>query len=300
MSFMLQDETAPPYRRVLITGAFGALGRKLVAFLSNSAWCPDIVAVDCRAPSQVLPANVQIVIADLADAKDDRWRHAFRGIDAVVHLAAQHASPGASWADAIASFDMTARVVEMAARSGVARFVFASSNHVMGGYKDPPLFKTVSPGRLSTDLAPSPNMEYGVSKLMGERLCCAKAELSGRKMTAVSVRIGWCQRGDNHPSTINASGVSFSVTGDAHDAMNSDLTWFRNMWLSDRDFGQLMQRALTADASGWNAAGIVVNAMSANTGMLWDIETTRQLIGYLPLDDVWNALKKTPEPQSEI
>jgi nucleoside-diphosphate-sugar epimerase len=297
MSFMLQDETARPSRRVLITGAFGNLGKKLVAFLSNCAWCGDIVALDCRAPSQVLPANVQVVIADLADPKDESWRHAFRGIDAVVHLAAQHASPRASSADAIASFDMTARTVEVAGRSGVARFVFASSNHVMGGYKDHPLFKTVSPGRLSTDLAPSPNMEYGVSKLMGERLCCAKAELSDGKMTAVSARIGWCQRGDNHPSTINASGVSLSATSDVHDEMNSDLKWYRNMWLSDRDFGQLMERALMADASGWNAAGIVVNGMSANTGMLWDVETTRQMIGYVPQDDVWKELGRAADPK---
>ena len=297
---MLQDETGRPPSRVLITGAFGALGTKLVGFLSNCDWCRDIVAVDRRAPSQVLPANVQVVIADLADPRDERWRRAFTGIEAVVHLAAQHPSPRASWADAIASFDMTARTVELAARSGVARFVFASSNHVMGGYKDRPLFKTVSAGKLSTDLAPSPHRAYGVSKLMGERLCCAKAELSEGKMTAVSVRIGWCQRGDNHPRTINASGISLSVTADAHDETNSDLTWFRNMWLSDRDFGQLMLRALTADASNWNAAGIVVNAMSANTGMLWDIETTRQMIGYVPQDDVWEALTKSPEHQAGI
>jgi hypothetical protein len=30
----------------------------------------------------------------------------------------------------------------------------------------------------------------------------------------------------------------------------------------------------------------VVNGMSANTGMRWDIEPTRTLLGYAPQDDV--------------
>ena len=30
----------------------------------------------------------------------------------------------------------------------------------------------------------------------------------------------------------------------------------------------------------------VINGMSANTGMRWDIEYTKKLIGYEPLDDV--------------
>jgi hypothetical protein len=27
--------------------------------------------------------------------------------------------------------------------------------------------------------------------------------------------------------------------------------------------------------------------MSANLDMVWDIDTTRQFLGYAPLDDVW-------------
>jgi hypothetical protein len=30
----------------------------------------------------------------------------------------------------------------------------------------------------------------------------------------------------------------------------------------------------------------VINGMSANTGMRWDIEATKKLVDYLPLDDV--------------
>jgi hypothetical protein len=71
-----------------------------------------------------------------------------------------------------------------------------------------------------------------------------------------------------------------------------DLRWFRNMWLSNRDFVALFERAVLADAAAWPRPGIVVNGMSANAGMPWDIETTGALLGYHPLDDVWAELSR--------
>jgi len=60
------------------------------------------------------------------------------------------------------------------------------------------------------------------------------------------------------------------------------------MWLSNRDFTAVMERALLAEAGTWPQPGIVVNGMSASRGMAWDIQTTRRLIGYEPLDDIWD------------
>ena len=59
--------------------------------------------------------------------------------------------------------------------------------------------------------------------------------------------------------------------------------WFRLMWLSNRDYCQLMERCILADPGIQFA---IVNGMSANTGMRWDIEHTHQLLGYKPQDDV--------------
>ena len=59
--------------------------------------------------------------------------------------------------------------------------------------------------------------------------------------------------------------------------------WFRLMWLSNRDYLQLMEKCIRADP-GLRFA--VVNGMSANTGMRWDLAHTRQLLGYEPQDDV--------------
>jgi nucleoside-diphosphate-sugar epimerase len=293
-------------RRVLVTGAGGNLGTKLIAHLLESEWCERVIGVD-RSFAGGLPARegrLERVEADLADPRDPRWREALARADALVHLAAQNPAPSAPWTDAAASFDQTANLVGAAGAAGVRRLVFASSNHVMGQYKDPPLADRVAPGTLSTDLPPGPGTSrreggrvvrdeaYAVSKLMGERLCVSAAGLSGGALAAVAVRIGWCQAGANRPETINASGVSAEDNPEAGDPLHArDLRWFRNMWLSNHDFVHLMERALLADAARWPAAGIVVNGMSANAGMAWDIAATGALLGYAPQDDLWRHVR---------
>jgi len=59
--------------------------------------------------------------------------------------------------------------------------------------------------------------------------------------------------------------------------------WFRNMWLSDRDYLHLMECCLTAQLPD---PFLVVNGMSANTGMRWDLTVARTILGYSPQDDV--------------
>jgi NAD+ dependent glucose-6-phosphate dehydrogenase len=50
--------------------------------------------------------------------------------------------------------------------------------------------------------------------------------------------------------------------------------------LSDRDLCQGMERAVLAE----NVPFAILNLMSANAGMRWDIEETRRVIGYHPQD----------------
>jgi hypothetical protein len=58
------------------------------------------------------------------------------------------------------------------------------------------------------------------------------------------------------------------------------------MWLSNRDFCALMECCLLARGSLRFA---VLNGMSANTGMRWDLDETTRLVGYRPQDDVTRA-----------
>ena len=279
--------TEPAARRVLVTGAGGNLGRKLVAHLADSPWCAGVVALDVAAPAEAPHPKVRPVAADLA-RRSPALDAAMAGVDAVVHLAARNPYPDAGWDDAAASFDMTLQAVEALARGGGAkRFVFASSNHVMGGYKE----EGLAPGTLTAALPPRPGTRmgpgdvpraYAAAKLMGERLLAARAEHGG--LTAVSLRIGWCQPGDNRPETLSAAGVPGADAPDDAGAAR-ELAWFRAMWLSNGDFLRAVSAALTAEAAPWPAPAIVVNAMSGNGGMPWDLADARRLIGYAPRDD---------------
>ncbi|MGI3903301.1 MAG: NAD-dependent epimerase/dehydratase family protein [Janthinobacterium lividum] len=279
--------TDSPSLRVLVTGAQGNLGRKLVAHLVEAPWCSGIVALDCAAPPDLIHPKVKSVVLDLAQ-RSPALDAAMAEVDAAVHLAAQNPYPDASWDDGAVSFDMTLQAVEALARGGGSkRVVFASSNHVMGGYKE----ESVSPGGLTTDLPPRPGTRtapgdvpraYAAAKLMGERLLAAKAKPQG--LSAVSLRIGWCQPGDNRPNTISAAGIPGEPVPDTPEAAR-ELAWFRAMWLSNEDFLRAVSAALLADAAAWPTPAVVVNAMSDNRGMPWDLLETRRLIGYAPQDD---------------
>ncbi|ODT16337.1 MAG: hypothetical protein ABS35_28740 [Kaistia sp. SCN 65-12] len=286
--------------RIAITGGNGNLARKLIAGFGAQPWCGGLVALDRHFDPIPAPglAPLTCVVADLRQPDDRRWRDAVASVDAVVHLAAQNPYPEADWTDSAVSFDMTALLFQAAASSGVRRFVFASSNHVMGGYKDTDIATT--PGSLDEALPPSPGTRwrnegggndstpYAVAKLMGERLCCSLADRDG--LSAVCLRIGWCQPGENHPSSISASGTPNSRLDSLDAAARHDLAWFRGMWLSNRDLLAIIESALRADAAAWPSPGIVVNAVSNNRGMAWNLSRARDLLGFVPRDDMAREL----------
>jgi uronate dehydrogenase len=250
-------------RIVLITGAAGNLGSKLRHHLEG------------RHPLRLIDRDARgdagVTTADLAHW-DLAWADLFRGVDTVFHLAAD-ATAQRDWPGVVApNIDGLVNVFQAALRGGVSRVVYASSNHVMGGYKDRPESLL-----LTTDLPPLPGAHYevdgeqrdstayGAAKLFGERLGKCLADANG--LSVLAVRIGWVRPGDNR----------------AEDVPAERGPWFRLMWLSNRDYCHLMDCCLNADPALRFA---VLNGMSANTGMRWDIEATRGLVGFRPQDDV--------------
>ena len=293
--------------RVLVTGVAGNLGRKVVEALASAPWCTSIIGVDWVAQnvefSPQAAQRFQWVKADLTQA-DGAWTELLGNVDAVIHLAAIHSTPDATWEQALASYGMTLNVLQAAATHGVRRFVFASSNHAMGAYKDQPLAGTIGPGKLTAELPPAPgtrwnngtedvySLAYGTSKAMGERLCKAVgavSEANGGKLSIVSLRIGWALPDENDPNDINYSGTAGTPvpTELPDEASRVALRWFRNMWLSNGDLRRLFLCSITADPARWPAPAIVVNGVSNNRGMDWGLETGRELLGYEPQDDLY-------------
>ena len=235
-------------KTVLITGAGGNIGRKLSAHFSALGWTVKKLDVDRQGDPEVIACDLSVW--------DAAWVAHFAGSDAVVHLAGDP-RPGASWA-AIQrlNFDLTLNVYEAAARQGAKRLIFASSNWTVAG-------RRFGDDVLTTAVEPYPVNAYGVSKLLGERMGKSYSERWG--LSAICLRIGYNQRDhDNLPGPHMGWGA-----------------WGQEMWLSDRDLCQAFERAVLA---GPEVTFAVLNLMSANPGMRWDIATTPRVIGYAPQD----------------
>jgi nucleoside-diphosphate-sugar epimerase len=290
----------------MVTGAGGNLGSQLVARLVERDWCETIYCLDVKGMAGGVYASpkCRTIFADLGDPHDRKWQEACADADAIAHFAVRNPAPSGDWDDTVIAVDMTANLLQHA-KPG-CRFAYASSNHVMGQYKDADwqglVLSSRTPPRPGTRFFAGgdyhqPNM-YGGSKLVGERLLRAKAIASGGSFTAVSLRIGWCMAGNDDPHRINAAGGGSGTGGLAvqpADEKARDLVWFYGMWLSHRDFVDEYEAALTADAGSWPEPAIVVNAVSANRGKLWDMDEARTWLGHVPQDDVWARLGIEPQ-----
>jgi NAD+ dependent glucose-6-phosphate dehydrogenase len=233
---------------VLITGAGGSIGQKVRRHLE--ALGSFELRLLCLNPNH----DPDIVTADLAQY-DPEWARQFEGVDAVIHLAGA-SSMMASWQSVQRlNIDLSLNVFRAFETHGSGRLVFASSNWVLAGYR----FESV---QLTSELPPWPINPYGYSKLLVERVGRQLAERTGNSF--IALRIGYCQHAEgNVPGPHMHNGV-----------------WGQQMWLSDRDLCHGMERAVLAQ----DVPFAILNLMSANPGMRWDIEETRRAIGYRPRD----------------
>ena len=281
---------------VAVTGAAGSLGGKAITALATSGAVRRIIAID-QVPSahpSFPGCEVETCLADLC-MPNDCWTMALGSADALFHLAARNPFPNASWQDARASFDMTTAVLWAGVSAGVRRLILAFFNNVMGGYKNDPLSATISPGGLTEMLPPGPGTSwhaggrrmtgtaYAASKLFSESAFLTWASPSAR---VICLRIGWRQPGVNHPDTITADGL-LDANSKLGPEQERDLRWFRNLWLSDRDFAQIVRLACTASLEHNTTHGLIVNAMSDNADMAWSLDAARRQLGYRPLDNIW-------------
>ena len=161
-------------RRLLLTGAAGALGKVLRQGLAGSA---ETLRLSDRSPLGDAAPHEEVVVCDLADAPGvDRL---LQGVDAVVHLGGQ--SVEAPWEVILPSNIVgCVNLWEAARKAGTQRIIFASSNHVIGMHKRATPLDEHAPAR--------PDSRYGLSKAFGEDLACLYAHKYG--VAALCIRIG--------------------------------------------------------------------------------------------------------------
>ena len=162
------------FRRLLLTGAAGHLGRELRARLRS--YC-DTLRLSHRSAMGEPGAGEEIVLADLADAQAVHTM--VEGVDAIVHMGG--VSTEQPWAPILAGNIVgMVNLYEAARKHGVKRIVFASSNHVTGFYRQDQVISPRDPVR--------PDGFYGLSKAFGENL--AQLYWDRYALETVSLRIG--------------------------------------------------------------------------------------------------------------
>jgi nucleoside-diphosphate-sugar epimerase len=230
--------------RVLITGAAGNLGTKLSSAFANRY---DLILLDRQRID-----GPTAVCADFS-TYDKNWATYFGNVSVVIHLAA-NPNERARWHELIRdNIDSVLNICHACVKNKVARLIFASSCHTMGGYRD----KNVD--LITADMEPLPDSDYGASKLIGEKICQSFSEQY--PLSVIGLRIGWVPRGDQRPSR---------ETG----------RWLRGLWLSNRDLVQVFEKSIEAK----NMKFEILYAMSNNEGMNWDLETTMKTLSYKPQD----------------
>ena len=248
-------------KTVVITGSSGRIGTIIRQALAGTY---GLRGVD-RVPTPGLPGALVASLTDL-----DAIRSAFKGADAVVHLAADpRHTPEIGW-DTLMPDNVlaSANVYEAARKSGVKRVVFFSSMHVCGMYENDPPWSRIAAGDyagldaqrvplVTVDMPARPDGLYAVSKIFGETLGKYYAEAYG--MEVVVVRLGTVGREDR-PGSDARSFVS---------------------WLSHRDLAHLTERATEAPGVKYEIAF----GASDNTWKIYDTLHAREALGYAPRDN---------------
>ncbi len=172
----MQELTGLRFKRLLLTGAAGTLGRMLRPRMKR--YCETLRVSDLAAMDPAGDGE-EVMVASL---EDKAAVHALLdGVDAVLHFGGVSVEKPFSTvlpANIVGAYNL----YEAARRQGTRRIVFASSNHVTGFY-----------GQGETILAnvvPRPDSFYGLSKAFGENL--AQYYFDRHGLETVSIRIGSC------------------------------------------------------------------------------------------------------------
>lgn len=247
-----------------ITGAGGRIGSVLTADLADKYK----LTLFYRETKPDSAPGLKLIQADLS--QEDQVKGIFDGLDAVIHLAASP-SPQASWEDVLTkNIIATYNVYQEAHRAGVAKIVFASTNHVQHAYTMADTAGTEDMsyveknGLIKLSDPPAPDSLYGVSKLFGEDLGRYYARFFGIQF--VSLRIGWAA-----PEIVPERVIGIDKAREDH---------FRVMFLSRRDLVEAFDKALQVDTDY-----LVAYAVSDNKLCVFDLTETREKLGFNPKDN---------------
>jgi uronate dehydrogenase len=236
---------------ILVTGASGFIGRQICPHLEKSGF--KLRAFD-RSPHKVVE---DCVVGNLEDL--ERVRVAAKGVNTIIHLAA--CSDDADFITQLIPSNVVGlyNLFEAARLEEVRRIIFASSCQVadlLDANK-----KIMVDDRHPTD-------HYGLTKLWGEDMARMYSQRWG--LSVLVVRLGWVLRSRRELAHMQ------SILGGTR------------IYLSYRDLQEFFRHCLDADLDSFS----IVYAFSRQVqGELFDMEPTRRLLGFEPIDEFPQGLE---------
>jgi len=170
-----------PARVVLVTGATGAVGPRVVQALHDSGYCVRTLSLD-EPLINLFPDDVEVQVGDVTDPST--VHSAAQGVEAVIHLAAllHIVNPPPALREKYEQINVggTATVIEAAIQAGIKRVVFFSTIAVYGD----------SAGQVLTEgTLPRPDTFYAQTKLAAERIVLEAKRPDGQSIGTV-LRLG--------------------------------------------------------------------------------------------------------------
>ncbi len=231
--------------RILVTGSSGRIGKAVVQELRTRG-----LAV--RGFDRVqTPGLADMVVGTLTSGAD--IAKSMQGVHTVIHLAAT--PDDADFLAEIVPNNIIGvyHIFEEAQKAGVKRMVVASSGQVVW-YQ-----RMTGPIPVGVDVQPTPRYWYAAAKMFLEAAGRAFAEKYG--LEVIAVRLGWCPRTPEQVEEIRAE------------------QWAQDVYLSPNDAGRFFACAVEAPLK---EKFVVVYATSKPKRLMYDLETTKNLLGYEP------------------
>lgn len=245
--------------RVLITGARGRIGRRLVTRLESAH-------------------ELRLTSRGVVDG-DDRWQQvdvteldqvvdAAQGMDVIIHLAIATGHEGDYEEDSFNAerWDINAKgtynVFEAAARAGVQRVIYTSSLTVVWGYP--------APEWVAGDAPAKPVDTYGLTKYVGEETARMYAGL--HDMQVICLRI---------PAPVDVD----DPTSREHPILPQ--------WMAFSDMVEAFALSLTAPVTGCE----IVTVVGESSKRRWDLGRAEELLGYqaqVRLEEQGYTLREEP------
>ena len=160
--------------RVVVTGAYGSVGRRVVARLAQQHPAVSVVAIDKDAVFAPYP-SVTTKQVDLADADLSAL---FSGADAVVHLASNVTAGTLDPAEVELETALLHRVLDALDSVGVPHLMVMSSAMVYGAWRDNPV-----PITEDAPVRPNPDFDWALQRHRLERLAQQWGLAPGRSVT---------------------------------------------------------------------------------------------------------------------